>query len=107
MRGILEVPVARRYRFGVPPRTFPAARRPETGERPTYGMPARTGDDETCEAMSAGSLAPEEGFEPPTRRLTAACSTTELLRKNEGPIDDVGWVGVSSDGSDGATSDAP
>src|SRR6188508_2085165 len=26
-------------------------------------------------------LAPEEGFEPPTRRLTAACSTTELLRK--------------------------
>ena len=26
-------------------------------------------------------LAPEEGFEPPTQRLTAACSTTELLRK--------------------------
>ena len=25
-------------------------------------------------------LAPEEGFEPPTRRLTAACSATELLR---------------------------
>ena len=25
-------------------------------------------------------MAPEEGFEPPTRRLTAACSTTELLR---------------------------
>ncbi len=25
--------------------------------------------------------APEEGIEPPTRRLTAACSTTELLRK--------------------------
>jgi hypothetical protein len=29
-------------------------------------------------------VAPEEGFEPPTRRLTAACSTTELLRKGEG-----------------------
>ena len=29
-------------------------------------------------------LAPEEGFEPPTRRLTAACSTTELLRTDEG-----------------------
>ena len=28
-------------------------------------------------------LAPEEGFEPPTRRLTAACSTTELLRINK------------------------
>ena len=27
-------------------------------------------------------MAPEEGFEPPTRRLTAACSTTELLRKD-------------------------
>lgn len=25
-------------------------------------------------------MAPEEGFEPPTQRLTAACSTTELLR---------------------------
>ena len=30
-------------------------------------------------------MAPEEGFEPPTRRLTAACSTTELLRKSPGP----------------------
>ncbi len=27
-----------------------------------------------------GKMAPEEGFEPPTQRLTAACSTTELLR---------------------------
>src|SRR5512134_2140666 len=27
-----------------------------------------------------GAVAPEEGFEPPTQRLTAACSTTELLR---------------------------
>ncbi len=25
-------------------------------------------------------MAPEEGFEPPTRRLTAACSAPELLR---------------------------
>lgn len=24
-------------------------------------------------------MAQEEGFEPPTKRLTAACSTTELL----------------------------
>ena len=29
-------------------------------------------------------LAPEEGFEPPTRRLTAACSATELLRNVRG-----------------------
>lgn len=27
-----------------------------------------------------GRMAPEEGFEPPTRRLTAACSAPELLR---------------------------
>lgn len=33
--------------------------------------------------FSSRNWAPEEGFEPPTRRLTAACSTTELLR-NEG-----------------------
>src|SRR5438045_868481 len=31
----------------------------------------------------ASSLAPEEGFEPPTRRLTAACSTPELLRNGD------------------------
>ena len=29
-------------------------------------------------------VAPEEGIEPPTRRLTAACSATELLRNVEG-----------------------
>ena len=29
-------------------------------------------------------MAPEEGIEPPTRRLTAACSATELLRNVEG-----------------------
>ena len=27
-------------------------------------------------------MAQEEGFEPPTKRLTAACSTTELLLNN-------------------------
>jgi hypothetical protein len=32
-------------------------------------------------------LAPEEGFEPPTQRLTAACSTTELLRISIGGAD--------------------
>lgn len=31
-------------------------------------------------AETLAKLAPEEGFEPPTKRLTAACSTTELLR---------------------------
>ena len=36
-------------------------------------------DRRACVRISTG-LAPEEGFEPPTRRLTAACSTTELLR---------------------------
>src|SRR6476659_1233483 len=30
--------------------------------------------------------APEEGFEPPTRRLTAACSATELLRNVNAPL---------------------
>jgi hypothetical protein len=39
-------------------------------------------------------MAPKEGFEPPTRRLTAACSTTELLR-NEGLIDDARGAGLS------------
>ena len=32
-------------------------------------------------------VAPEEGFEPPTQRLTAACSTTELLRNAPGGAD--------------------
>ena len=32
-------------------------------------------------------VAPEEGFEPPTQRLTAACSTTELLRNVPGGAD--------------------
>lgn len=32
-------------------------------------------------------VAPEEGFEPPTQRLTAACSTTELLRNTPGGAD--------------------
>lgn len=27
-------------------------------------------------------VAPEEGFEPPTNRLTADCSTAELLRNS-------------------------
>jgi len=28
-------------------------------------------------------MAPREGFEPPTKRLTAACSTTELPRNTD------------------------
>lgn len=41
---------------------------------------------ELCDGMilglcgDAAALAPEEGFEPPTSRLTAGCSTAELLR---------------------------
>ena len=31
-----------------------------------------------------GRLAPQVGFEPTTRRLTAGCSTTELLRSVDG-----------------------
>ena len=27
-------------------------------------------------------MAPEDGFEPPTRRLTAGCSTAELFGNN-------------------------
>jgi len=33
-------------------------------------------------------MAPREGFEPPTDRLTADCSTTELPRKDGLPIAD-------------------
>ena len=36
----------------------------------------------------AKNLAPREGFEPPTDRLTADCSTTELPRKDVLPIAD-------------------
>ena len=32
--------------------------------------------------MRLVDMAPEAGFEPATRRLTVACSTAELLRKN-------------------------
>ena len=35
-----------------------------------------------CARRMAPALAPEEGFEPPTSRLTAGCSTAELLRKS-------------------------
>ena len=33
--------------------------------------------------LSYGSMAPQVGFEPTTARLTAECSTTELLRNNK------------------------
>ena len=36
------------------------------------------------EVGGGDQVAPEEGIEPPTRRLTAACSATELLRNVEG-----------------------
>jgi hypothetical protein len=32
--------------------------------------------------LSYGSMAPQAGFEPATVRLTAECSTTELLRND-------------------------
>ena len=32
--------------------------------------------------LSYGSITPQAGFEPATNRLTADCSTTELLRNN-------------------------
>ena len=35
---------------------------------------------ESREFEFSSALAPKEGIEPPPRRLTAACSTTELLR---------------------------
>lgn len=34
-------------------------------------------------AGSNEQVAPKAGFEPATRRLTAGCSTTELLRKSQ------------------------
>src|SRR5512147_1766045 len=38
-------------------------------------------------SQAQAAVAPEEGFEPPTQRLTAACSTTELLRNETGGAD--------------------
>ena len=47
---------------------------------------ARTGDlfltMEALYLLSYGSMAPQVGLEPTTDRLTADCSTTELLRNN-------------------------
>ena len=45
-------------------------------------MPALSGDTATWfnTLDGLGVMAPEEGFEPPAKRLTVACSTTELLR---------------------------
>jgi hypothetical protein len=40
-------------------------------------------------------MAPEEGFEPPAKRLTVACSTTELLRiagPSGGPENQAGFL---------------
>ena len=34
-------------------------------------------------AWPRGQMAPQVGFEPTTARLTAECSTTELLRNND------------------------
>ncbi len=41
----------------------------------------RAGKEESPDAQVSGlsKLAPQGGFEPPAKRLTAACSTTELL----------------------------
>ena len=44
-----------------------------TGRRGSYG----------------NSLAPQVGFEPTTLRLTAECSTVELLRSNAGQISSI------------------
>ena len=38
----------------------------------------------SCKSM--GSLAPQVGFEPTTLRLTAECSTVELLRSKAGRL---------------------
>lgn len=70
----------------LPARDHDAVRAPL---RPTFVQ------SEQSRAFSIVSLAPEEGFEPPTRRLTAACSTTELLRNVWGSIDDVPGAGLS------------
>lgn len=89
--------------FDGPPRAGIAAPHPRTdhspgarGEKPppsaaevhhwrrAFGLEAA--EDETAPAQRAGAteeveLAPGEGFEPPTNRLTAGRSTTELPRK--------------------------
>ena len=64
--------------------------------RETPGVLGRNGEAPSDRSLGASvyrpsplvgderKMAPEEGLEPPTRRLTAACSTTELLRKVPG-----------------------
>jgi hypothetical protein len=68
--------------------------RPKTAE--TWGRKGNGPEDRSSgplftwcsrQVRDEREMAPEEGIEPPTRRLTAACSTTELLRKVGGPID--------------------
>ncbi len=65
----------------------------DRARQPCSTMPGGYGPSLTAaQPSSAGDtrrgvtprLAPEEGFEPPTRRLTAACSATELLRNVRG-----------------------
>lgn len=66
-RSIASTSVTRPARFCRADAASTSDRRGRDGKRAT-------------ESTVAPELAPEEGFEPPTRRLTAACSTTELLR---------------------------
>jgi hypothetical protein len=53
------------------------AKLPQTPDASGGGLRSGTG----AKGSRLGpNLAPEEGFEPPAKRLTVACSTTELLR---------------------------
>ena len=75
----------RRPDWPTPSRSRRSPRTLGISARPTPGRLRRPRRQPAGRLVGVGvTLAPEEGFEPPTRRLTAACSTTELLRKGEG-----------------------
>src|ERR1700743_809402 len=58
--------------------TKPSRRPQRAWRRAKVNAGKAKGPGNNAEALA--KLAPEEGFEPPAKRLTAACSTTELLR---------------------------
>jgi hypothetical protein len=68
---------ASRTRAPRPTRTSDGVR--QAGERIAGQAPSRR-SPAALRLAHLGRLAPWEGFEPPTGRLTAACSTTELPR---------------------------
>ena len=64
-----------------PPRLRAAIRRLPSHQRYPHGTPSKCRGDKGLDQIGLTpclALAPRDGFEPSTQRLTAACSTTEL-----------------------------